>query len=373
MKNKGTFTLGLLGIFLIVYILVIWKALIIPFVLACVIFYLILLWAQLIEKITLLERKIPRGISMFLSFVGIIGILFYFVGFVSDGVSDFVEIYPEKYKPKVETWVTRVIEFLWVPQQDVAVSVTEDNASQVSIFTSIDFDAVLGQIENPERIVTAVGSEVASITGNIGLILFYMLFLFIEYRVIGTKFRNIFPRQSSYKEAKQLVNKILQDTNTYISIKAGVSFFVWLLSYIVLKILWVDLAEFWALLLFALNFIPYIGSIIAVIFPSAIALIQFSWPEAVGGIISLQFILTVSLLLGIQVLMWNIVEPRWMGSSLNLSPLVILISLTVWGTIWWVVGMLLCIPITVAMNIILSNFEKTKKIAILLSQSGEVG
>ena len=90
------------------------------------------------------------------------------------------------------------------------------------------------------------------------------------------------------------------------------------------------------------------------------------------GVISWQFIVIVSCLIGVQVFMGNVIEPRWLGKSLNLSPLVILISLTIWASIWGIVGAFLCVPIMVIINTILANFERTRKIAVFLSQSGDV-
>jgi hypothetical protein len=70
--------------------------------------------------------------------------------------------------------------------------------------------------------------------------------------------------------------------------------------------------------------------------------------------------------------MGNIIEPRFMGNKLNLSPLVIIIALGFWWTIWWVVGMLLSVPIMVIINIILAKFPSTRSIAILLSEKWEL-
>jgi predicted PurR-regulated permease PerM len=70
--------------------------------------------------------------------------------------------------------------------------------------------------------------------------------------------------------------------------------------------------------------------------------------------------------------MWNVVEPKYMWNKLNLSPLVILISLVFWGNLWWVAGMFLSVPIMIILNIIFSKFEKTKPIAILLSEKWEL-
>lgn len=102
-----------------------------------------------------------------------------------------------------------------------------------------------------------------------------------------------------------------------------------------------------------------------------VSLVQFQG-DAFYGVFSVQFILITSLLIGIQVFMGNVVEPRWLGNTLNLSPLVILVSLTIWASIWGIVGMFLSVPIMVILNIILANFEKTRKIAVFLSQNGNV-
>jgi predicted PurR-regulated permease PerM len=74
----------------------------------------------------------------------------------------------------------------------------------------------------------------------------------------------------------------------------------------------------------------------------------------------------------IQLVVGNFIEPKIMGNSLNISPLVVLVALIVWGAIWGIVGMLLSVPITVMMIIIMAQFENTKSLAILLSATGEL-
>ena len=73
-----------------------------------------------------------------------------------------------------------------------------------------------------------------------------------------------------------------------------------------------------------------------------------------------------------QVLVGNILEPKLMGYSMNISPLVTIIALSIWGAIWGITGMVLSVPITVIMLIIFSQFEKTKPVAIMLSEKGKV-
>ena len=86
----------------------------------------------------------------------------------------------------------------------------------------------------------------------------------------------------------------------------------------------------------------------------------------------IMLVVLVLLSLGGVVLIGNILEPRLAGRSLNLSPLVILLSLVFWGKIWGIVGMFLCVPLTVILNIVLANFDSTKSIAIMLSANGKI-
>jgi predicted PurR-regulated permease PerM len=107
-----------------------------------------------------------------------------------------------------------------------------------------------------------------------------------------------------------------------------------------------------------------VGPIIGIIFPLVFSIVQFAsvWP-----------ILIVAIGVGVtQAAIANIVEPKLMGSSLNLSPLIVIVSLVVWGTIWGVTGMFLCVPIMVILMIVLSNFPQSRPVAVLLSSDGRL-
>lgn len=125
-----------------------------------------------------------------------------------------------------------------------------------------------------------------------------------------------------------------------------------------------DFATFWGMLIFFFNYIPTIGSILATAFPSVLALIQFDSP--------LPIIAVIGGITATQMMIGGFLEPRLLGSSLNLGPLVILLSLGLWGSLWGIPGMFLCVPITVIAVIILSHFPQTRTIAILLSGDGNV-
>jgi predicted PurR-regulated permease PerM len=145
---------------------------------------------------------------------------------------------------------------------------------------------------------------------------------------------------------------------TWMSVLTGV------LSSIVLYFIGVDYPVFWGFIIFLTNYIPNIGALIGVLFPATLALVQFdtSW----------QFIAVIVALGGIQFILGNVVEPRLMGNSLNLSGLAIVLALGIWGAIWGITGMLLAVPITVMLMIIFAQFPATRPLAVLLSSDGKV-
>jgi predicted PurR-regulated permease PerM len=154
-------------------------------------------------------------------------------------------------------------------------------------------------------------------------------------------------------ERQQYIEKTFKDITEqiqrYIATKFLISLITSIIVAIILYIFDVDFLIVWAALTFFLNFIPNIGSIIAVILPTIMTLIQyesFGYALLVAGIISV-----------FQNLIGNIVEPKIFGDKLGLSPIVILLSLLVWGYVWGIMGMFLSVPLTAVLKIILSNSQ----------------
>jgi predicted PurR-regulated permease PerM len=144
----------------------------------------------------------------------------------------------------------------------------------------------------------------------------------------------------------------------YLNTKSLVSLITAVLSLIVFKIFGLDFAIIWAFLIFVFNFIPNFGSIVASILPITIALIQF---DSILNVLWLGI-----LIMGIQFAIGNILEPRLMGRSLNLSPLMVILSLIFWGWIWGIAGMLLAVPILGTITIIFENIDSLKFISVFL-------
>lgn len=153
--------------------------------------------------------------------------------------------------------------------------------------------------------------------------------------------------------------KTLEEIKTSIAKYVGTKLFLSVLtgglSYVIFLIAGVDLAIMFAILAVLLNFIPNIGSIVAVILPIPVLLLQFGF----GWQTFLVFLSTI----GFQVSIGNILEPKLLGESMDLHPVTILLFLTFWGFIWGIPGMFLSVPITATLKIIFSKMELTKPIA----------
>ncbi len=205
-------------------------------------------------------------------------------------------------------------------------------------------------------------SSASSLASDAVVIAIYALFFVIERGTIIKKLLLIARSREDRQDLSQTLRDIADRTRTYVLVKTGMSLLVAGVSWIIMALIGIDFAGFWAVLIFVLNFIPYIGSFIAVVFPAALTLVQF---ESIA-----LFLLAILSLVAAQFVVGSILEPRVMGRSLNLSPVVILMALALWGSIWGVIGAVLCVPLTVIMVIILSRFETTRPIAILLSRDG---
>jgi|TARA_B110000093_G_C12736131_1_gene312365 predicted PurR-regulated permease PerM len=160
------------------------------------------------------------------------------------------------------------------------------------------------------------------------------------------------------------LKKIDKSLSSYISLKSLIASMTSTLSYFILLGVGIDSPVFWAFLIFMFNFIPSVGPILGTIMPALFSLLQF-------GQFTPFLIILISLGI-VAVLIGSFVEPRLMGNTLNISPLVAILSLAIWGAIWGIIGMLLSVPITVTMIIIFSQFKGTRNIAILLSEKGKV-
>ena len=283
------------------------------------------------------KKGIPKAIALllvilvFLLFISLIGLL------IGTSVNDFTLKLPV-YQQKLQSQTQAVV--AWLIEKK---------------FIEPDFQ--LSNVFNPGSVLKMIGDALNQVSGlfaNGFLILLTILFIMLEITSIPLKLKKVF---SNPEESILRLQSVFQNINKYIAIKTWISLGTGILVYILLLIIGVDYPLLWGVLAFALNFIPTIGSIIALIPPVLLTIIQLGFVEAIIILIGYLVINTI---------MGNILEPKFMGKGLGLSTLVVFLSLIFWGWILGPIGMLLSVPLTITIKIALDSSEETRWLAVLL-------
>ncbi len=330
---------------LTVYLLIVGQSIFVPLVLAIFITYLLKALAHGVEKLSIGAWTMPTGLALTVSILILLILIALLVQMVAGNINAIADAAPE-YQAKFRDL-----------SQDVRSTIER------WIGTSITFASLTEDINFQSTVLRLIGA-LQSIAGNTFLIFLYVAFLLLESQTFDPKIKAFASTPQREAAIRETLNAIGRNIEKYVWIKTVMSALVGLISYFLLLFIGVDFPAFWALLIFILNYIPYIGSVVAVIFPVIFSLLQFASLPLTGAVLIG--------LMAAQILVGNVIEPRIMGKSLNLSPVIIVLSLSVWGAIWGVTGMILSVPIMVMGMIVLAQFPRTRPLAILLSQQGEV-
>jgi len=228
---------------------------------------------------------------------------------------------------------------------------------------------------NATSIAQIAGNVASSLVGDMVLVFIYVAFLIVSAGAFSKQLDEIFKRPKDRTRARLIGQEIRRTMEQYLWVQTALSIVSTLLTYVTLLIIGLDNALFWAFVIFVLNFIPTVGSIIATILPTLFAVVQplSAWPDWMPND---SLLCAVIVFLGVSVwqfLIGNFVAPRMQADSLNLSPLVVLLSLAVWGALWGPAGMFLSAPLTVMVMIVLGQVPGARWIAVLLSANGNPG
>ena len=201
------------------------------------------------------------------------------------------------------------------------------------------------------------GATVISFTSKLILVSIYLVFLLLGKPYFGYKLEKAFPKDEALK-LSNILGAISRQTGAYLSMQVVISMVTGICVWVALSIIGVDFAVTWGAFAFFLNFIPTVGSIIASIPPILVAAVQF--PTLLPAAAAAVSLLTIQMVIG------NGITPKVMGDKLNLSPVVVLISLVFWGWLWGIVGALLSTPIAAAIKIVCENIEGLRPISVLM-------
>ena len=224
--------------------------------------------------------------------------------------------------------------------------------------------SVLAQV-NPQALVTSTLYLVTSTASVLVLGVLYVAFLLFEMSTTERKIARLSDDPRVVAQVQKIVIHINARIGTYLALKTFVCVVTGLASWMVMAWVGLDLAVFFGVLVALMNYVPYLGSVLSVVIPGSFGLLQF------GPSPELVFLLV--LLIGVQFLLGNIVDPYLMANSLNLSPLAIVASLAGWSALWGMPGAFLAVPLTACIAMVLAEFKGTRPIAVLLSKTGQLG
>lgn len=300
------------------------RAVMVPFVLAVFIFFLVTPFTDLL----ILKLRFPRWLAVLVSLLvvaGMLALLGLLITTSARGLGDSADIYREKILGLAERL------FAILDRYDL-------DLGQTNVL------ATLQQLPLGTILRTTAGTVVGLVTNGF-LVLFFVIFLLLG-RKPGRKYTRL------YDEIDRRVKRFIV-TKFFVSATTGI------LVGGILSIMGLELALVFGVLAFLLNFIPNVGSVVSTLLPIPVALVQYD---------TITPVLLVVLLPGaVQVTIGNLIEPKIMGDGLDLSPVTILLSLVFWGLLWGIVGMLLAAPITAVLRIVLEQFETTKPVGEILA------
>lgn len=214
---------------------------------------------------------------------------------------------------------------------------------------------------NPAVAMGLVGKMVAGLgnaLANIFLIVLTVILLLIE----GAALPNKWKLMGGHAPSTESFGRFVASVNSYLAIKGWVSLVTGVVLAIWLAVLGVDYPVLWGLIAFLFNFVPNIGSIIAAVPALLLALVQLGPGAALAAAAGY---------LVVNIVMGNVVEPRFMGKGVGLSTLVVFLSLMFWGWVLGPVGMLLSVPLTMVVKLALEANPETRWIAVLIGPDVE--
>lgn len=211
--------------------------------------------------------------------------------------------------------------------------------------------------------LTQLAFQAQGVMSGAFFVLVYLGFLLASQAGFRRKIVGMFPNRDNRSEAIEVFERVRGGVEGYLWVQTVTGAMICLAAWILMRAVGLQNAEFWTFVIFIVGFIPVLGGAVAGCAPPLFALVQFDtyWP-AVILLVGLQAILFIS---------GNLIQPRMQGDNQNIDPVVVLLSLALWGKMWGVVGMFLSTPLAVMAMAVLAEFKGSRWMAILLSGDGE--
>ncbi len=330
-------SLVIIVLFITGIILKIARPVLLPFLVALFISYAV---SPLLDW--LIKLRVPKLLAITSILILTFSLLYLFGLLVYSSGKYFASEFP-KYNRQVDSLMAELI--AWLEHLPFKVSVP----------------TIISQL-NIEKLTGFLLGTLGSFLTFLGKLL--IVFVFVIFILAG---RDKLPARiaAALAEDRALyVNRMVASINRqiqkYLAVKTVVSLLTGLLTTCILLLFGVDFALLLGLLTFILNYIPSIGSIIATVLAVLIAFFQFG-----NSLVPVWILILLGL---VQTAIGNFLDPKLMGRSLDLSPLLVIFALIFWGWLWGIAGMFLAVPLLAVVKIIFENVPSLKFLAVLMSK-----
>lgn len=334
--------LGILVFFAVGFVLNILEPILLPFVVAV---FLSRIFSPLNKALR--RRRVPSALSILLILVLVTAGLVIFGSAVYSSVQTFSAALP-RYQDRLKDLLSGLSGWL------ASIPWLQARVQHVSWEEAVKGSAVAGW-------AAATLTSFVLFFNDAFLVLLFLVFLLSGSEEFPEKLRRALAPEKAGR-LSEMMDNIEAGIRRYIVTKTLFNLTVGAMVTALLAAFGVDFPLLWGLLTFLAHYIPSVGAVISVGLPTVFLFLQLS-----PGMALLIALLNAAL----QFMMGNAVEPRIMGSSLDLSPVLVLIALIFWGWLWGPWGMVLSVPITSAIKIICENVEPLRPLAVLMSGSLE--
>lgn len=294
------------------------------------------------------RRKVPSGVAILLVLLLVSGVLFAFSWMIYSSALSFRDSLP-RYETRLGGLVDGAVE-----RMVATFPFLRERIEHFQWQEAVEVSSMTGFV------AAGVGSFLVFFN-ELFLVLLYMVFLLAGSESFPAKLQRALSHRAERVAA--VIGNIEAQVRKYLLTKTLVNLANGVLVTVLLAAFGVDFAALWGFLTFVSHYIPHVGAVISVGLPAVFLLLQFDSPG--------WALLIAALNLAVQFAIGNVIEPRIMGHSLDLSPVLVLLSLIFWGWLWGVWGMILAVPITSTLKIVCENVEALQPLSVLMSGSAE--
>ncbi len=281
------------------------------------------------------RRRVPTAVSVTFVLALLLGICYLAAAFLQSRILTFVEAYPNYHARLME--LVRAFTSRWNLSYD--------------LLAGVDWGPKIGEY------LVKLTAPLILFASKLVMVIVFLIFLLLGKPYFQFKVYKAFSKVNA-DSISVILGSISKQIGHYLVMQLLISLGTGACVWMALMLLKVDFPVTWGALAFFLNFIPTLGSILASIPPVLLAFVQFDtlWP-AIG---------TLIVLVTIQMVIGNGIAPKILGDRLNLSPVVVLLSLVFWGWLWGITGALLAVPIASSIKIVCENIEALRPISTMM-------